>query len=247
MHSIARRMILTHCSAQLASSKGAIRTSRPTILQAVKRQSVGGLSRLLRRGRSRREVLPLNVIDARVHAAGVNAEWNRWYHKNECFACGMEMHKQRVPSAPKASRVRRRKASMARATARCLSRGNSPHALPPTILEARRPRGPRRLPPIELEGTRPPHERWVRRPILLRLKQLRESRPTTRTLSSRERGQRVHREGAAPRFSTRLAAEYNATSFRIAAATGTRVAALARRVQHNIVCAFLGRAAWRKW
>ena len=59
-------------------------------------------------------------------AAGVKAERNRRYDKNECFVCGRDTSSG---TAPKASRVRRGKASMTRATVRP-PHSSSPQTVP---------------------------------------------------------------------------------------------------------------------
>ena len=85
--------------------------------------------------------------------AGVNAERNRRYENNECFVCCKQGHKQNG-TAPKASRARRGKTVMARATARPPSSSSSssnPQAVALSIPRAKPPGRPLRLPPLWLE------------------------------------------------------------------------------------------------
>ena len=96
-----------------------------------------------------------------------------------------------IGTAPKASRVRRGKASMARATARSLYSSSSPQAVSLSVPGTRQPGWPLRLPPLELVRTRPPQKRWLRRPNLLRLNHLRRMTMTTVYI-------RVARERMAP-------------------------------------------------
>ena len=83
----------------------------------------------------------------RAKTAGVKAERNYRYENCECFVCGKQGHKQW--DCPQASRGRRRKAFMARATARPPSSSNSssPQAVPLRIPGAKLPGRPLRLPP----------------------------------------------------------------------------------------------------
>ena len=121
-------------------------------------------------------------------AAGVKTERNRRYDNNECFVCG----KSRNTSggiAPKASRARRGKASMARPTARPLYSSSSPQAVPLSIPGARQSGWPLRLPPFDLVRTRPPLRRWLRRPNMLRLNHL-GGMTTTSTFACRGKGWR---------------------------------------------------------
>ena len=134
-------------------------------------------------------------------------------------------------TAPKASRARRGKASMARPTARPLKSSSSPQVVPPSIPGARQPGWPPRLPPLDLVRTRPPQRRWLRRPNLLRLNHLDGVATTTCTFACREKGWRqwiwAHRDGAAPGVSERWATECStSSSLRSGAAAGTRVAAV---------------------
>ena len=109
-------------------------------------------------------------------------------------------------TAPKASRVRRRKAFMARVTARTPSSSSSsnPQAVPLSIPGAKPPGWPLRLPPLllELVGTRPPQKRWLREPNLLRLRRLRRRIKTTCTYTCRGRTWRRWIPGAPRRCST---------------------------------------------
>ena len=68
-------------------------------------------------------------------------------------------------TAPKTSKVRRGKASMARATDKSLYSGSSLQAIPLIIPGARQPGWPLCLPPLELVRTRPPQTWWLRRRI----------------------------------------------------------------------------------
>ena len=95
-------------------------------------------------------------------------------------------------TAPKATRARRGKAFMARATARPPSSSNisrNQRAVPLSIPGVKPPRGPLRLPPLRLElvGTRPPHKRWLREPNLLRRRRLRGRLTTMCTFACRGR------------------------------------------------------------
>ena len=158
-------------------------------------------------------------------------------------------------TAPKASRVRRRKAFMARVTARTPSSSSSnPQAVPLSIPGAKPPGWPLRLPPfqLELEGTRLPQKRWLRKPKLMHLRRLRRRMATTCTFAWAGKGgpsgYRANRDGAALCFSERWAAKcYLSPSTSSSAATGTRVAAVSCRSGHHFVRACLGLAPWRVW
>ena len=134
-------------------------------------------------------------------AAGVKAERSRRYN-NECFVCG----KQDTSSGtvPKASRVRRGKASMTRPTARPPHSSSSPQTVPLNMPGARQLGWPLHLPPLELVGTRPPQKRWIRRLNLLRLKRLHRMTKTTCTFACRGRRWRRWLTGSPRRCSTRF-------------------------------------------
>ena len=111
-------------------------------------------------------------------------------------------------TAPKASRARRGKAFMARATAYppCSSSSSSssnPQAVPLSIPGAKPPGRPLRLPPLRLKlvGTRPPQKWWLSAPNLRRLLRL-HRRMTTCTFAYRGRRWRQWIPGAPRRCNT---------------------------------------------
>ena len=135
--------------------------------------------------------------------AGLKAERNRRYENNECFVWASKVTS--IRTAPKASRARRGKAFMARATARTPSSSSissnsssNPQAVPLNIPRAKPPGWPLRLPPLRLElvGTRPPQKRWLRESNLLRLRRLRRRMTTTCTFACRGRRWRQWIPGA---------------------------------------------------
>ena len=135
-------------------------------------------------------------------AAGVRAERNRRYDNNECFCVASNITNS--GTAPKASRVRRGKASMAKTTASPPYSSSTPHEVLPCIPGARQQGWPLRLPPLELVGTRPPQKRWLRRPNLLRLERLRRMTTTTCTFACRGRRWHIWMTGLPRRCSTRF-------------------------------------------
>ena len=143
--------------------------------------------------------------------AGVNAERNRRYENNECFVCCKQGHKQNG-TAPKASRARRGKTVMARATARPPSSSNSssnPRAVPLSVPGGKPPGRPLCLPPLRLElvATRPPQKQWLREPNLLHLRRPRRRMTTTCTFACRGRRWRQWIPGAPRRCSTMVLRE----------------------------------------
>ena len=86
-------------------------------------------------------------------AAGVKAERNRRYDNSQCVVC-VASEVTSSGTAPKASRVRRGKASIARATVRSPYSSGSPQGVPRSIPGVRQPGWALHLPPLELVGTR---------------------------------------------------------------------------------------------
>ena len=152
-------------------------------------------------------------------------------------------------TAPKASKVRRGKAFMARAKAMPHSSSSSssssnPQAVPLSIPGAKPPGRPLRLPPLRLElvGTRPLQKRWLRKPKLLRLRRLRRMMMATCTFACRGKRWRQWIPGSPRRFSTMFLRAISSS-----AAAGTRVAAVSCRFRHHFVRVCLGLATWRVW
>ena len=154
---------------------------------------------------------------------------------------------------PKASRARRGKAFMARATARTPSSSSiiisssNPQGVPLSIPGAKPPRCSLRLPPLRLElvGTRLPLE---------------PAAPAASTEKDDDYAYfRVTREKVAPvdtgrtemvqhHVSERWAAKCRTSpSISSSAAASTRVAAVSWRFRHHFIRACLGLATWRGW
>ena len=153
-----------------------------------KRQSGMTPGQRLLRGPCRREVLLTSTIHASAKDAGVKVEQNHLgTPKTRVLYVASKVTSSEAAS--KANRVRKGKASMARAMARppSSSSSNSLQAVPLSIPGERPPAWPLRLPPPELVRTRLPEKRWLRRPNLLRLKHLRRVTTTTCTFACRGR------------------------------------------------------------
>ena len=102
-------------------------------------------------------------------------------------------------TAPEASRVRREKAFMVRATARPPS--SSSRSNPQAVRLSKATGAALRL-RLELVGIRPPQKRWLREPNLLRRQRLRRRVTTTCTFAYRRRRWRQWIPGAPRRCST---------------------------------------------
>ena len=154
-------------------------------------------------------------------------------------------------TAPKASGVKRGKASMSRATARPPCSSSSPQTAPLSIQGPRQLGWLQRLPPLELVGTRPPQKRLLRRLDLLRLKRLRRM-TTTCTFACRGRRWRQWISCSPRRYSTRFPKALShrmqhQLSTRSGAAAGARVTAVSWRIQHHLFRACRGCAVWQMW
>ena len=109
-------------------------------------------------------------------------------------------------TAPNASRARRGKAFLARATARrpsISSRSNQP-SVQPCISGEKTSGRPLRLPPLQLElvGTRPPQTRWLQKMNRLRLRRQRRKMMPMFTFACRGRTCRQWTPGSPTRCST---------------------------------------------
>ena len=157
------------------------------MLNVGKQQNGVTLGRLLLRGPSRRKVLLTSTTHARMPRPLVSNQSGIVGTTTASVSYVASRDTSRG-TAPKASRVMRGKASMARATAKPPQSSSSSQAAPLSIPGARQPGWPLRLPPLELVRTRPPQKRWLRRPNLLRLNHQRRMTTTTCTIACRGKG-----------------------------------------------------------
>ena len=154
------------------------------MLNVGNRQNDVTLGRWLLRGPSSREVLLRSTNHARVLRL-LGPKQSGTVGTTPTGVLCVESKATSSGTAPKASRVRRGKASMAITTDRLPYSNCSPQPVPLSILGASQPRWPLRLPPLELVDTRPPKKWWLRRPNLLRLNRLRRMTTTTCAFAGR--------------------------------------------------------------